>query len=135
MPAVIVIGSGVSGLSCARCLQLAGYTVHIVTRELPQRTTSVAAGAAWSGSGIQGRGRQWASVTLEYLLKLTVKPGSGVTLQRMREVYAQRVADPWYRELLPFFQRMSRHELRHGMIDGYLMDVPMVAPPIYLGTA
>ncbi|MCY3833624.1 MAG: FAD-dependent oxidoreductase [Chloroflexi bacterium] len=132
MPDIIVIGSGVSGLSCARCLQLAGYSVHIVTESLPLHTTSVAAGAAWSGSGIAGRGRTWAAATLDYFLKLTDEPNSGVTLQRMREVYAQRVADPWYRDLLPFFQRLSKHELRHGMTDGYLMDVPMVAPPIYL---
>lgn len=132
MPDIIVIGSGVSGLSCARCLQLAGYSVHIVTEDLPPRTTSIAAGAAWSGSGQLGRGRQWAAATLEYFLKLVKDPNSGVTLQRMREVYAQRVPDPWYRDLLPFFQRLSKHELRHGMIDGYLMDVPMVAPPIYL---
>ena len=35
---VIVIGSGVIGLSSARCLQLAGYDVRIVTRELPLQT-------------------------------------------------------------------------------------------------
>ncbi|MYE28077.1 MAG: FAD-dependent oxidoreductase, partial [Chloroflexi bacterium] len=48
MSKVIVIGSGVIGLSSARCLQLAGYDVRIVTRELPLATTSVAAGAVWS---------------------------------------------------------------------------------------
>ena len=132
MPAIIVIGSGVSGLSCARRLQLAGYEVNIVTRELPLHTTSVAAGAAWSGTGLPERSRPWAQVTLEHFLKLAKEPNSGVTLQRMREVYARRVPDPWYRDLLPFFQRLSKHELRHGMIDGYLMDAPMVAPPIYL---
>ena len=64
--------------------------------------------------------------------RLTKEANSGVTLQRMREVYAEDVPDPWYRELLPFFQRLSKHEMRGGLIGGYLMDVPMVAPPIYL---
>ena len=132
MPKVIVIGSGVIGLSSARCLQLAGYDVRIVTRELPLQTTSVAAGAVWSGSDLDWRSRDWARATLNQFLSLTEQANSGVTLQRMREVYAQKVPDPWYRELLPFFQRLSKHEMRGGLISGYLMDVPMVAPPIYL---
>ena len=132
MSQIIVIGSGVIGLSSARCLQLAGYDVRIVTREPPLRTTSVAAGAVWSGSDLNGRSRGWAKATLEHFLPLTENPNSGITLQRMREVYAMKVPDPWYRELLPFFQRLSKHEMRGGLIGGYLMDVPMVAPPIYL---
>lgn len=129
---VIVIGSGVIGLSAARALQLAGCDVHIVTRELPLSTTSVAAGAVWSGSALEGRSRGWAADTLERFFALADEPDSGITLQRMREVYAEKVPDPWYRDRLPFFQRLSKHELRPGLIDGYLMDVPMVAPPIYL---
>lgn len=132
MPQIIVIGSGVIGLSAARCLQLAGYDVRIVTRDLPQQTTSVAAGAVWSGSDLEGRSRGWAAATLEHFLRLAKEANSGVTLQRMREVYAEMAPDPWYRELLPFFQRLSKHEMRGGLIGGYLMDVPMVAPPIYL---
>lgn len=132
MSKVIVIGSGVIGLSSARCLQLAGYDVQIVTREPPLQSTSVAAGAVWSGSDLNGRSRGWAKATFKHFLPLTRTPNSGVTLQRMREVYAEQVSDPWYRELLPFFQRLSKHEMRGGLVGGYLMDVPMVAPPIYL---
>ena len=132
MPQIIVIGSGVIGLSSARCLQLAGYDVRIVTREMPLETTSVAAGAMWSASDLVGRSRDWAIASLDHFLPLTKEANSGVTLQRMREVYSENVPDPWYRDRLPFFQRLSKHELRGGLIDGYLMDTPMVAPPIYL---
>lgn len=132
MPAIIVIGSGVIGLSAARALQLAGYEVHIVTRDRPEETTSIAAGAMWSASDLDGKSRNWAIASLRHFLPLTEKANSGVTLQRMREVYAERVPDPWYRERLPFFQRLSKHEMRGALIGGYLMDVPMVAPPIYL---
>lgn len=132
MPKVIVIGSGVIGLSSALCLQLSGYDVLIVTRELPEQTTSVAAGAVWSGSELHGRRRCWAADTLEHFLALANDANTGVTTQRIREVYTEDVQDPWYRELLPFFQRLSKHEMRGGLLGGYLMDVPMVAPPIYL---
>ncbi len=132
MPEIIVIGSGVIGLSAARALQQAGCDVHIVTHELPLATTSAAAGAVWSGSGLEGRSRAWAGATLERFFELIEEPANGIKRQRMREVYAERVPDPWYRDRLPFFQRLSTHELRPGLSDGYLMDVPMVAPPIYL---
>jgi len=132
MSPIIVIGSGVIGLSAARALQLAGYEVHIVTRDLPEETTSIAAGAMWSASDLEGRSRDWAIATLKHFLPLAKEAHSGVTLQRMREVYAKKVPDPWYRERLPFFQRLFKHELRGALTGGYLMDVPMIAPPIYL---
>lgn len=132
MPKIIVIGAGVIGLSAARSLQLAGYDVRVLTRESPLSTTSVAAGAVWSGSGLEGKSRGWARVTLDHFLRLTEDPNSGVSLQRMREVYAYKAPDPWYRDLLPFFQRLSKHEMRGGLAGGYLMDVPVVAPPLYL---
>ena len=132
MPKVIVIGCGVIGLSTARCLQEAGYSVDIITRELPQHTTSIAAGAVWSGSELEGRRRGWADASLVHFLKLTQAPGSGVTLQRMREVFNQAVPDPWYRDRLSFFERIPPAKLPKALVDGYMIDVPMVAPPLYL---
>ena len=132
MSEIIVIGSGVIGLSSARCLQEAGFSVRILTREMPLNTTSVAAGAVWSGSALAGKSRGWAAASLRYFLPLTEQPGSGVILQRMREVYAEAMPDPWYSDLLPAFDRVPASDLSAGLVDGYLMDVPMIAPPIYL---
>ena len=129
---VIVIGSGVIGLSSALELQGAGYQVRILTRDLPQQTTSVAAGALWSASDLHGELRRWAEVSLKRFLPLTETAGSGVTLQRMREVFAEPMPAPWYREEIPFCQRMDKADLPAGMLDGFLIDVPMVAPPLYL---
>lgn len=132
MPAILVIGGGVIGLSAARCLQKAGYAVHIITRELPEASASMAAGAVWSGSDLYGVQRQWAAATLEYLLAQAAIPDSGVSLRTMREVFAQPVPDPWYRELLPAFARLPAAALPPGLAAGYRLQVPIVAPPIYL---
>lgn len=132
MAGIIVIGGGVIGLSAALELQGAGYRVRVVTREIPLCTTSVAAGAVWSATELDGRLRRWADATLRRFVPLTGAPGSGVTLQRMREVFTTSMPDPWYRERLSFFQRMAKSDLPDGMQDGFLIDVPIVAPPIYL---
>jgi D-amino-acid oxidase len=43
----LVIGAGVSGLTTAICLAEAGWSVRVVTRDLPHDTTSEVAGALW----------------------------------------------------------------------------------------
>ena len=132
MPDIIVIGSGVIGLSAALNLQESGYQVGIFTRDLPQSTTSVAAGALWSASKLDGRLRRWADVSLKRFLPLTEVAGSGVTMQRFREVFTELMPEPWYRDQVPFYERMARQDLPSGMRDGHLIEVPIVAPPIYL---
>ena len=132
MPDIIVIGSGVIGLSAALNLQESGYQVGIFTRDLPQSTTSVAAGALWSASKLDGRLRRWADITLKRFLPLTEVAGSGVTMQRFREVFTEVMPEPWYRDQVPYYQRIDRQDLPNGMRDGHLIEVPIVAPPIYL---
>ena len=46
-PRVTVVGAGVIGLTTAIVLQEAGYEVEILTKALPQQTTSAVAGAVW----------------------------------------------------------------------------------------
>ena len=132
MPDITVIGSGVIGLSAALRLQTSGYTVRILTRELPQATASSAAGAAWSGGSVSGRSRRWADVSLSHFLSLSKQANSGVGLRRMRQFFPRRISDPWFRDRLPFFAKMPAQELPPDCQDGWIMDVPIVAPPRYL---
>ena len=132
MSEVIVIGSGVIGLSSALELQAAGYSARILTRDLPGATTSLAAGALWSATDLEGELRRWAEVSLERYLPLTDIAGSGVTMQRFREVYAEHTPTPWYHDRIPFCQPMNEADLPAGMRAGYYLDLPIIAPPLYL---
>lgn len=132
MTEVIVIGSGVSGLSSALQLQQAGFKVRIITRDKPQSTASIAAGAFWSGRKAQGKARQWAQITLVHFLSLAQQENSGVSVRRLREFFPQDAADPWYQDLLPWFQRIPPSDLPRGSQAGFAMDVPIVEPPRYL---
>ena len=132
MSDIIVIGAGVIGLSSAVALQQAGHSVRILTREAPQNTTSTAAGAIWSGRALTGRMQGWARASLKRYLRLCQVAGSGISLQRVRKVYPHETPDPWYGGLLPFCQRMPSADLPTGYACGFLMDVPVVQPPLYL---
>jgi D-amino-acid oxidase len=46
-PLAVVVGAGVSGLTCAVRLLEAGWHVHVVARERPEAAVSVGAGAIW----------------------------------------------------------------------------------------
>ena len=132
MREVIVIGGGVIGLSSALALQAAGFNPRIITREAPQDTTSAAAGAIWSGRALIGREQGWARASLQRFLPLCDDVDSGVSLQRVRKVYPYPTRDPWYAGLLPFCQRIAPRDLPAGAACGFLMDVPIVQPPLYL---
>lgn len=135
MPKIIVIGGGVIGLSSALALQQGGYSVRLITRELPQDTTSAAAGAIWAGGGLDGRMRRWADDSLTRFLALCQVPESGVTLQRIQDFrrhYPGAMSLPWFASRLPHCQRIPADELPSGFAAGLWLDVPIVAPPRYL---
>ena len=132
MPEVTVIGAGVIGLSSALNLQSAGFDVRVLTRDMPQATASSAAGAVWSGGSVSGRSRRWADDSLSHFLPLTEQTNSGVGLRRMRQVFPDRVDDPWFKDSLPFFAKMPAGDLPPDCPDGWVMDLPIVAPPRYL---
>lgn len=135
MPEIIVIGGGVIGLSSALALQQRGHSVRLFTRELPQATTSAAAGAIWAGGGLDGRMRRWADDSLTHFLTLCQAPESGVTLQRIQDFrrhYPGALSLPWFASRLPYCQRIPAAELPSGFVAGLWLDVPIVAPPRYL---
>ncbi len=131
MKKVAVIGAGVIGLTSAICLQDAGYQVSIFTKEMPQYTTSSAAGAIWWGYG-DGKIREWAERSLKNYISLIEDKNSGVQWMRMRDVYRYSVALPWFRAELPYCERIPGDELKPPYVDGFIMEIPIVEAPRYL---
>ncbi len=132
MREITVIGSGVSGLSSAVRLQYAGFDVTILTRDLPQSTTSMAAGAVWYGGGTIGKAREWAEITLDHFMSLAKQDNTGVAITRLREVFPYDVLDPWYKDLLPHFAHIKKEDLPKGSEAGFEIDIPIVESPRYL---
>jgi D-amino-acid oxidase len=127
----VVLGCGVIGLTSAIRLLENGFGVTIVTRDLPPNTTSIAAGAYWYGS-ISGRARQWARASLDEYIRLATLDRSGVRMTKLREVASAPMDDPWFKDLIPSFERIPKSELPARCSDGYVMEIPLVTTPIYL---
>jgi D-amino-acid oxidase len=131
---VIVIGCGVSGLSCGVRLLEAGYDVEIWARELPPHTTSNIAAAIWypyKAYPVE-RVTAWGQRTFEVFAELAGMDGTGVLMATGREVFRGKVEDPWWLSCVGSFRRASAEELPRGRRDGYVFETPVIEMSIYL---
>lgn len=131
MKKVAVIGAGVIGLTSAICLQDAGYQVTIITKEMPQDTTSSAAGAVWWGYG-EGNVRDWSEYTLKVYKELLDAGNESILWMRIRDVYRYSIELPWFHADIPYCEHISADDLTLPFVDGVIMDVPLVEPSLYL---
>ncbi len=134
MTQIIVVGCGVIGLTSAIRLQENGFDVTIITRDLPPNLTSAVAGAYWYGGELASHSSRirWSSASLEEYLRLAKGEYCGVTTFRMLEVFGGQVADPWFKDFIPSYERVAPADLPKGYADGYWMEIPIVETPRYL---
>ena len=131
---VVVVGCGVSGLSCGVRLLEAGYEVEIWARELPPHTTSNVAAAIWYPYKAYPVERVvgWGQRGLEVCVELAGVEGAGVTLATGYEVFRGEVGEPWWRSCVGSFRRAEVEELPRGRRDGYVFETPVIEMPVYL---
>ena len=141
---VVVVGCGVSGLTCGIRLLERGFSdVTIIARDLSPNTTSDVAGAIWSDHDFcQGdRTLQWATIALERFYRLArTQEECGVSLVPFTKLFGNLEPDPWWRlgaewrNKLPIrgFHRIPQANLPPGYEDGYAMEVPLIEMPIYM---
>ena len=132
---VLVIGSGVSGLTTGICLVEAGHSVTIRTAAPPGRTTSVAAGALWGPVhvGPPDRVVGWAGKSLAVLTRLAAEPGTGVHLVSGQEVTRTEPDLPYWSHLAPGMRLRGPAEVPPGFRGGWHFTAPLADMPVYLG--
>jgi D-amino-acid oxidase len=131
---IVVLGCGVSGLSCASRLLERGHAVEIWTRELPEDTTSSIAAAVWYPYQV-GPGKKataWALASYDEFKRIGADPTSGVVTRGGMELFQDEGEDAAWRRQLDGFRVKKGAELPNGYELGYYTEVPVIEMPIYL---
>ena len=132
---ILIIGCGVSGLSCGIRLLEAGFSAQIWARDLPPRTTSNVAAAIWYPYKAYPENLVvgWSAATYADFVQLAQLPETGVAQRAGIEIFPWQVEDPWWRAAVPGFRHAIASELPDGYRDGYVFEAPVIEMPVYLG--
>ncbi len=131
---MIVVGSGVIGLTTAVVLAESGRRVRIWTRDPAERTTSAVAGALWWPYAIEptGLARRWALRSLSVYEELAARPGeTGVRL--VEGVMGEERLDEqraWAAARLPGLRESTAEEYAG---PGLWARLPLIDMPVHLG--
>jgi D-amino-acid oxidase len=133
----VVIGAGVSGLTCALRLTEAGWRVRVWTAEPPERTTSAVAAAIWYPyrAGPVDLVREWGERSFAVFATLAADPETGVRMAPGTELIApggDPSAVPPFAHHLADFRMAEADEVPPGRV-GWTFTVPIVDTSVYLG--
>lgn len=131
---VVIIGSGVIGLTTAVCLAEAGLPVHVVADRPAAQTTSAMAGAMWGPfASPDPRVSGWSLDSLADLLGASEDKSSGVRITRGVEAARTAVSPPGWLERALDFALCSPAEIPAGYVSGWSYSAPLFDMPVYLG--
>jgi len=123
---ILVLGSGVIGLTAGIVLQRRGFKVDIWAKDLPPNTTSNKAGAYWFPYNVQPMARvnKWAADTYKvYQDILSKDPQAGVIPAPFVDFFDHpRPERFFYEDFIPFFRRAKPDELPAGFVDGIVLQ-------------
>ncbi|WP_181723316.1 FAD-dependent oxidoreductase [Nocardia gipuzkoensis] len=131
---IVVLGSGISGLSTAAELLRGGHKVIVVSAEPITATTSFLAAAVWfpTAAGPADRVRAWSETTFEHLAGLAAADAPGVRMCASMALYREEPAMPAWARSVRSFRAADRNELPPGYRFGFRFEVPLVEMPTYL---
>jgi D-amino-acid oxidase len=134
---IVVVGAGVSGLTCAVSLLEAGAEVRVLTAAAPLGTVSAVAGAMVGpafGSG-DDRTLAWEQRADRVFRTLAQNPASGVRVLRGRLFGAPELGrglPPWVAGVPGFAGELKPSQLPGGFLSGFAADLPFADMPRYL---
>ena len=130
----MVLGAGVSGLSCAVSIQEAGYQTRIVTSVLPAETTSMMAAAVWTipGTTPGSRSFEWALASRARFSQLSELSDSGVSALVQRELETEPFQPHGWEGAFPWIRTLDANEVPTGYSGGWRIEGFLIDPTIYL---
>ncbi|KAK4154552.1 fad dependent oxidoreductase [Chaetomidium leptoderma] len=153
MPNIVVIGAGVSGLTCALLLaKQKGNSVTVVAKHMPG-DYDIEYTSPWAGANVLPmaleRDSRWERRTWPELRRLAAEvPEAGLHFQTARVLRRQKdvaagnlqvaLADglfqlsPWYKELMDHFREIPTDQLPPGMHSGCEFTSVCINTAVYL---
>jgi len=134
---VVVVGAGVSGLTCAVALREAGADVRVLTAAAPAGAVSAVAGAMVGpvfGSGDE-RSLAWERLSDGRFRELAEDPATGVRIVAGRLLSAPELGPempPWAAEVPGFGGELADDRLPEGFSGGFAVGLPFADMPVYL---
>jgi len=131
---LVVVGAGVSGLSCAVRLLEAGHEVELWARERSPETTSDVAAAVWYPyrAGPQELAVPWAMASYAEFTRIAADPASGVRITGGVELFHGEPEPAEWRAQLEGYRAASADDLPPGYASGHVSRVPVIEMPVYL---
>lgn len=131
---VVVVGAGVSGLSCARLLLDAGHEVVVVAAHPPLRTVSAVAAAVWfpTAAGPPDAVARWSASTYDVLAGEAAAGVPGVVMRESLVLQRVPEPDPSWADAVGGVRAARPDELPPGYAHGLRFAVPLVEMPAYL---
>jgi D-amino-acid oxidase len=135
---MVVLGGGISGLTCAQRLLAAGHDVTVVTADRVQDTTSHLAAAVWfpTAAGPPGAVARWGAATYDELARQARDAVPGVrmceSLVLQREAPTPGEPLPGWADAVGEVRAARADELPPGYPAGLRFAVPLVEMPLYL---
>lgn len=134
---VVVVGAGVSGLSCARLLLDADHEVTVLSADPQHRTTSYLAAAVWfpTAAGPAQAVARWGATTYDALAAEAEARAPGVVMRESLVLYrdvSHPSAPPAWASSVGEVRAARPDELPPGYGRGLRFAVPLVEMPTYL---
>ncbi len=132
---MLVLGSGVSGLSCGITLLRNGYKVTIWAEDFPPYTTSNKAAAFWYAFELNPKEKTlvWAMESHKYFEKeILTDPASGCAKRKVKNYRDLEVQDRWWNKKLKSFNKFPSNEIIDMYKYGYSYDTFVIDTSIYM---
>jgi D-amino-acid oxidase len=131
---IIVLGSGIIGLTSAIRLRECGHEVSIWTKDLPLSTTSAVAAAFWLPLWVHpvSEVTRWGKQTFNVLEEQAENPASGIKMASGLALFEDHTDLPPWSNTVRDFRYATPAELPLEYQSGFSFKTPIIEMPIYL---